>query len=490
MATIDRAKNKMENGAKYPPEPQDMFVDWRELNRYVFLNDMYNGTGGVSGRVGTSGKPTGALAKYKNRRDFVYSFITPNPTENFYPTRVRKSVYVNHFRRYITTKYKGVFKIPPATTVTAEGSTDTIDDHVYLDYVRNIDGAGMHKNTFMQNLLAAVYRDGVAFVVTDKDESGIYSYKQNAITVSRYLTDLRGQLTDITFINERPNGTAEKYQWSLSQGLFVFTAPEMVDDDSKKWRLEKHDPAATRYGLPILPVFAEQREEVSDYLPTPPSMGIAGMCVNLYEAGSTLDWLLEKQGHDTMYIVGTVEGVREGLTNMMMLENMDGNASAGILSPDANKATVHQDRIEQKTNDLFEMMLDGGVLVSRNNNAPESGVAKSYTFSPVNDALLDTTKICKAVDAWLQEWFMKLVGGNFVATTHYRDDYSPTTGIDLMTLREVLRMYEERGLTENAKDTLRKIALSINSAEDKNGVTELLEEIDELYTRPDNAGAF
>lgn len=501
MNTADRATAKLTNANMELPEPQDFYVDYREVSRYTFLTDMYYGTGGVSGRTkAKTGRPKIRGMQYNGRmKEPAYTFLSANPSENFFATRVRKSYYVNNYRRYITTKYKGVFKVAPHTTVTAEGSTKTIENHPYLDFVKNINGASgtarMDKNTFMQNLLSAVYRDEVAYIIMDREEGDPqpYAYIQTAGCVVDYDTDIRGNLTDISFVNEKKDGSAVKYEWSL-EGLTTYAAAPgdwSGDDSASKWVQQGEvDTAAVRYGLPVLPVFAGPREDPHDYLPRPQSYDIAQLCLSIYESGSMLDWVLEKQGHDTMYVTGDIEGKKEGLSNILILENLDGNAQAGILSPDANKATVHQNRVEQKTDELFELMLDGGVLVSRSSNAPESGLAKSYTFSPVNDALLESTKISRLVDTWMQEWYKAFMGGNFIAVTHYREDFSPVVRVDVMTLRESISIFEERGLTENAKKALKRIIMTLNDSEDKEIVEDLLAEVDQVYTRPDNSGSF
>lgn len=479
----DRAARKMSTTNGAVPEPQEIYTDYRELCQYEFLADMYYGIGGVSGRTsGVKGVSKRAFRKAEPAR----SFITPNPTENFYETRVRKSYYTNNYRRYIDTKYKGVFKIPPVTTVTAEGSANTLTNHPYTDFVTDINGAGMHKNVMMENILSSCYRDEVVFVVMDRGSEGNPRVDRKvAASVDDYTTDDFGGLTMIQFLTSKRDGGLVKQRWEVGR----MTESEATASAPSSWRVTKQVDLDPSLGIPVLALFASPREDVHEYLPRAQSYAIAALCVGLYEAASLLDWLLEKQGHDTMYVVGEITGVKEGLTNIMQIENMEsGSATAGILSPDANKATVHQARIEQRTKELFELMLDGGVLVSRSNNAAESGIAKSYTFSPVNDALLESTKLAKMVDKWLEDTYKLYMGGSFVATTHYREDYAPVVATDLMTLREVLRVFEERGLTANAKSTVKKMILSLNGVGDRTEIQELLAEIDQFYVVPDSDG--
>ena len=129
-------------------------------------------------------------------------------------------------------------------------------------------------------------------------------------------------------------------------------------------------------------------------------------------------------------------------------------------------------------------MLDGGVMVNRT-NAPESGVAKAYTFSPMNDALLHTTQILKEVDVWVEEWYKYYTNqadASWEANTNYRTDFSPKMSLSLIELTELLETMEGRNLEDNAKNIIKKIILEANDGE-KMLVQDLLKEVDLKYRK-------
>jgi len=455
------------------PQSFDIFQDYREICVYRFLKDLYYGEGGVSGRTGNSENSSNIRVDLLGftTLERAYSYLNYNPTENFYHTRIRQSVFINYYRRYVDKKFEAVFKIPPKTTV-GVGNIEDMPDHPYHDFIKNINGAGMNKNQFYQNVLAAVYRDQVAFLIMDVGEEGLpYEYMQEADTVSDYDTDRFGNLTMIEFVNKIKEKKYEKLRWTDTT-LEIF-----VSDNCKDWKLESTE---TLFGgMPILGVFASPRTDPRNWLPTPKSKAIAELNLSIYEAWSRLDWLVEKQGHDLFYTTGDIDGVRNGLTNILKIDGMDGNATAGILSPDANKIMSTIAVIDKKTAELFELLSDGGVLVSRNNNAPESGVAKMYTFTPVNDASLHSTMICKGMDEWNEKQYKVYNGGDFTATTHYRTSFHPTVKASLLEMSDLLRIFEDRGLVENSKDLLKKIVRTINDNEDLT-IGELLNEIETM----------
>jgi len=453
------------------PETQEIFIDYRDVSSYRFLKDMYEGSGGVSGKTGTgktklSTMSLGNLTLCTN--EDVYSYLIPNPTENFYKTRVRSSEYTNNFRNYIDAKYQAVFKLPPQTFVTAGLGGKVIENHPYLDYVKDVNGAGTSKNESSQNLMAGVYRDEVAFLVMDKREGDTVpkEYIQYAESVQGYNTDIDGNLIEITFINELPNGTFIMNEWSTNE-VRIYTS-----DDGQKWN-EPEVKAISH--IPILAVFAGARTSVYDYLPKPKSYSIASMNLNIYSAESKLDWVIEKQAHDYLWTTGIVDGIRYGVDNMLQIDGTDG-ASVGVVSPDANKVTVQIARINQKLENLHQMMSEGGVSVTRL-GSPESGYSKEFSFTPINDALLHTTMILKAVDNWrVEEYKLYMGGGSFVANTKYKDSFSPKPKVTLSELNEELIIMEERGLADNTKAILKSIVSEIYGDDSTTSI--LLSEID------------
>ncbi len=468
------------------PESQDIFIDFRDLNWYTFIDDIYTGNGGVSGKTGSASKNITTLNTLNNNKisdEVVYNYLPPNSTECFYLQRIRNTHYINYFERYINTQYKGVYKTPPITTVTV--GNKTMVDHPYLDFVRNTNYADMYgskisKNEFQQNMFNNTYKDGVSFVVMDKDEGTTqpYSYIQTASTVEQYDVDLKGNLISITFINTLPNGKYVKNDWSTNEVIIS------TSEDNKKWIVQDQK---TINRLPILAVFAEARTDKYNYLPKPGSYSIAEMCQSIYESWSMACWIALKQGHDFMYVIGEIDGIRDGLTNVMQLDNLGGTASAGLLSPDANKITVHLALIAQKTQEMFELMLNGGVMASRNGNAPESGIAKMFTFQPLNDALLHTTMIAKSVDQWMVDQYKEYMGGTFEANTEYKQDFAPVLDHSIFDLKEMTTFFEERGLESNSKEILKRMINNIHNNE-KLVTAELIAELETKYNVAEDDG--
>ncbi len=139
-----------------------LYKDFRAVNIYTFLDDAYTGRRGFSGRTerGDSGN------------EEVYSYIQKNPTENFYPARIKGVVNINHFRKFINAPIKAVFSHGVTTSVQTAGGS-VMEKHQYIEFIENITGGGVNKNEFMKRqVLTSALKDSVVFVVMDKKSNG------------------------------------------------------------------------------------------------------------------------------------------------------------------------------------------------------------------------------------------------------------------------------------------------------------------------------
>jgi len=206
------------------------YKDYHTENHYTLINNAYLGTGGFFG----------------NPLDI--SYIIPSRKESLWQERVRRAMYVNMVEPFATAQYKPVFTEQPPVTTVLDSNDKTIEVSNFGEWIEDVDGSGLTKNQFYENVCLASYLDGVAYVVEDKgvDMTQPVVYLQKASTVDRSMlvVDRYGRLKQIAFIvvdhyDSKDNVNILRRTTWTDTTVTVETAKEprggLVDGQEIKW---------------------------------------------------------------------------------------------------------------------------------------------------------------------------------------------------------------------------------------------------------------
>ena len=447
------------------------FVDYRTICKYDFLDDAYTGAGGFSG-----------LTKSEGRKR-AKSYLTPNPTERFYLTRVRTSVYTNHFAKSINSQILPIFAQKPIETTVVDTGGRVLEGHPYSDFLADIDGAGTKKNQFLKVAMGAAYRHGVAFAVMDKLPGALrpIAYLMDADDVQDYGTDKAGGLAWIAFKDgEMHSAEGKEIPLRLLIDKNTFRR-EYWDERSKSWVLVDEQPNTTGI-LPVMPIFGQIRDDASEYLPEPAMYPIAQICHWIYDKESNLDWLIQKQAHDIIVVNGDIEGIGRPTDNALVIPASDQKLFAPFaLSPDADKARVHQERIDRKLEDLADLVSQNGVVAQATSVQSQSGVSKSYSFIATNDKLKAGVNLCKEIEEWLKTTyraFMDEVSAAWTIRTDYPADFQPKPTSTTTDTIETANAYQGAGLALCWREEMKALVYLQNPSATSEQLAARLAEID------------
>jgi len=444
--------------------------DFRATPPHVFLDETYNASGGYSGRLDKGG----------------YTYINSNATENFFRSRVRMSVYLNDFKQYINAKFEPIFKEAIKTYVQTESGTD-IPGHVYLDFVDNVTGSGINKNEFLRAAVRQAFIHDVVFIVMDKMSDSLqpYLYLKSVNDVQGYTVDGYGGLTSISFYDgQEKNGDKTLYRrryigldgWALE-----------VSEDRKVWKERSY--SVNNLGvLPVYPLWTHRGDNFADYMTFEPSnYDIAACCAWMYDKGSKLDYIIDKQAHAILVLQGDIASVPSGTDNALVVNPSEHSVfQPTYISPDSSLPQVHQERINSVENKLVKLMADGGVNVSMD-SAPESGVARGYKFWATNSTLKKTVVLLAEADGWIFEMYRLFTGNasKWVAYSEYPTEFTPTTSLTIEQIVDLIKFYKEEGLPKNAVDIHKRLRALVDPMATREDSQDLIDEIDERYSSLD-----
>lgn len=482
---------KAPRGVVNQPERQsqdDLYVNYRDMNPYTFLYECQTGAGGFSGNVRSkANKVVNTVVGYFKD---VYTYITANPTENFFQTRVKRSVYINYFKKYIKAKYKDLFALKEInTTVVIEGKVQ--EKHNYLKFAENVTGGGMGLIEYTKNALNCSWRDATTFLLMDKKESESmpYAHKKNAIEVAcdengpLITTDAKGKMTSITF-NEPSRVVDEDIILVRSYwGIDLFKKLESRDKGDTWTVVEEEANTLTYKGepyLPVEPLISQERESSDDYLPFPDSYAIAEIVLAIYDRGSVLDYLIDKQGHSMLVINGSTDGISNGRDNILAVDTMENKAfQPFFVSPDAKLPEVHANRIEKLVEEMLDMMDDGGVSASAKTATQESGVSKIFTFSAKSTTSKESLRLAMQVKRFLEvsyKVYMNEETAVWESEVSYPTEFTPQSETTFQELEAAADFFSQKQLPLNESSVIRKYIEKLSPNKSQSEIEDLLDE--------------
>lgn len=460
---IDRAIINRNNLDPNRNEWQTMYKDYRTVNMYTFLKDAYYGVGGFYG--------------------VDYSYITPNPTENFYKTRVSVSTYINYFKKFVLAPIKGVFSNNIITKVFLSEDEEAGSNYPLSILLNNIDGMGNDKTSFYKNqLLPNVLRDGVAFLIFDIDNLGNpYLFIKEASELISYTKDETGNIIEYIF----DNGTLQKenktYYRRVIYNYEVFK--EEITEDNKTWTVINQT-ENTLGILPVKPVF-DTGASKKDILAKPKAYDIASLGWKIFDAYSDLFWILKKQAYPRLVLNGNINGISYGVDNALVVPpEAEGRLfQPFLLSPDSSIIEIHLKIIEQLKSELFDLMEDNGVIVNAELTKGESGVAKAYTFTATEIAQKNIVRICQDVDNWILETykvFMDELEAPYFFITEYPTNFQPRPVLKINELLDTAEYYAANNLRLNKAEIEKEIIKLVKPNSGADEISNLFNEINEI----------
>lgn len=161
---------------------------------------------------------------------------------------------------------------------------------------------------------------------------------------------------------------------------------------------------------------------------------IAKLLLGIFEMESRLIQLFTKQLFSRLVVRGDIDALPEGVTNAI---GVDAEGGIDMLSPDPNIAKAYMERIRDLYSQLYEHMRDGGVIAVSTSQIPESGVAKAYTWIPVQAALMASISVMQDIDEYVV-WAHNLwLGDNATMEVKYKTEYAPSAQLGALELREL-----------------------------------------------------
>ena len=455
-------------------------VDYHKVNKYTFLYDAFYGCGGFYGDA--------SIGSY-----VIHSRSEPHTK---YSERVQRGYYPNMFEPFITAQYRPVSSEQPPTTVILDSSDNPLTTDIgYNDFIADINGAGLNKDRFYQNLARSSYSDAVTYVVMDKMKGDVepFCYQQDAITVEKESieTDRKGNLTQIAFIVEDGFDTDSKQIYKRTTWTNDSVKEETTTDtgSDRKWTLVSEQPLQIDY-MPVYPVFSQQRSDTKEYLPFPASsFKIAGINTALYNSAVEYIWHVYSQALGRMWTTADIESIKDANSSAIKLDGdlQGGTPAIGYVSADTGIAKSHLDAISFHINMLINLMAEQGVIVTRmESNNEESGRSKAFTYRAQNSKLNSTVNnMYVPLDKWMQETYKQYNDptGTWSAVTTYKTDYAIQDPITITDLRDVIDVMKEFKLIEPLKGAIKNAVRKVANNDSEYAIME--EEIDALIDLPE-----
>ena len=398
-------------------------------------------------------------------------------TENFYITRIQMSIYINLFKKYINAKFEPIFKSSVPDHVESDAGSD-MPDHLYHEFLQSVNGGGVNKTNFLKNAIRLALVQDVAFICMDKIDTSIHPYifLKSAVNVIDYTTDPMGALTSICFVEPSIEIDGKIFYRRRYIGLDRFAIQR--SEDKKRWTDERFSQNVLGM-LPVYPLFTTRPDDLADYKPRPSNYEIAGYCAWLYDKGSKLDYLINKQAHSLLVMQGNITSIPNGVDNALIIDESEKSVfQPQYLSPSEGMPTVHQTRIDSVMNTMMDLMQDSGVSVTQIAQ-PESGIAKSYRFAATNDVLKSMVRLLVDLDNWLVDTYKLFTGdeGNWKSYSEYPSEFAPTVSLTVDDMIRLSDFFGMETLPLNQADVLIKLRHLIDPMATKEDSQMLYDEI-------------
>ena len=475
-----KVKDKTESGevTEANRKRTESYIDFQTVNIYKFLMECQKGMGGFSGNTTGSHK----------------TYIVPNSTEPDFPTRVKRAVFINYFNKFLKALYKDIYSLINVKTTVLNSAGKSQEGHRYDDYVNDITGGGVSKDSLNKSIINASYRDAVSFIIGDIEdgETQPFCYFKNAIDVANddngiplYDTDKKGNLINITFCEpDEMDIDNKRIEARRFWGLEEFRLEKR--QTGKKWVVVENFANTLTFNgkrfLPVKPIISQERDNNHDYLPMPNSYAIAKIVLGIYDRGSVLDHVVDKQGHSIAVINGDITSMPSGKYNALVYAEGDNKLNAPFyMSPDYHLPAVHSDRIAGLIIEMLDMMDESGVSASLKQVSPESGIAKAISLIPKIARTKETIRLieqCDKFEETIYKVYLNEENADWYGETTYPTEFMPTSDLTFTDLADMILVFDKENLTANKADVIKKLIEKLNPNASKDDIEQLISEVD------------
>jgi len=478
MANIERVSSDQEDHFQTSSDPRvsdtNTYTDILSVNKYVFLDHSYYGTGGF--------------------RDGTY--LIPHDREMFYMKRRSFSVYKNFLKPVINSLVDPVFAEPAPRVIIDEGGGDE-GSPIARAFLEDCDGGGTSIQAFSKAVLHAARRHGVTFVVMDNFpqeampatvgeavEIRTYPYmiKKSAWEVVICKTDDFGRLQEIAFAEpDRKDGT-KTYQrcrlWTDEYSVIMEKEKGVSSANAGGVEPTWQPVGAPVYHnlgvVPVMSVYATERDSLHDVLPDPPLYDVARLNSLIYNKDSEIRDLERSQAFSILYFQSDLGGNVTISNHNAIIVPMGSTITPGYISPDSAQLTALVDNNKYYMEDLFRSAEQSGVHAVHTSQAA-SGVALAWRFWAVEHALRETARIATVFEVQAMDMLSLYTGEQYEYAVEYPTTYQPGDRMQEITaLKEIVDMGVPEQLKMVVYQKVAKIIMADEPEDERDAMIESL----------------
>lgn len=458
--------------------------DLSDVNVYEFMDHAHDGKGGF--------------------RDGTY--LIPHKREVFYKDRKKLSYYKNFLKPILRAMLEPVFDERVGhKTADWEDAEKVVEASFMSQFVEDCNGAGMHLQEFMKVWVRRARLHGVAFAVMDnfpedqmpedaatamRERKFPYLYLRKASQIpygkgKGFELDDFGVLTWIIFSdrNDPKDKTNPKRwrKWTTTKTVQLKQSTANASGFEELSATRREHKAGV---VPVMPLFAVEREDLDVLLVDPPLYDLARLCHALFNKTSEIRSQERSQGFAIFYIQTDNPGAAFTIGDKTILFlPMDTKIPPGFAAPDANileGLVKNEDRLRE---DIFRIAEQNGVTGVQ---SAKSGVAMQWDFFAHESVLKATSTMAVVGTDQVARMFNRYVVNEQVAIyADYPTGFQPNDKDKELTLYDKYNLMNPP--TKGIALSLEKATRLVFSDEDPQRVAEVIEQIKEEATDEVNA---
>jgi len=481
MAIVEKVPTSEENhfqlsGNTIEPRVSDTntYTDMLGVNKYVYMDHAYYGSGGF--------------------RDGTY--LIPHDREMFYLKRRNFSVYKNCIKPIINSLVDPVFS-EPAPRVIVDGQGGDEGSPIARAFIEDVDSGGTNMQSFSKGVLHSARRHGVSFIVMDnytQDQmpstvaeavnARIYPYiiKKSAWEVVETKTDEFGRLQEISFAEpDRVDGNHVYKRcrlWTADYSIILEKEKNSnlgtATDDKSKW-VPVGPPVYHNLGVvPVVQVYACERDSLHNVLPDPPMYDVARLNSLIYNKDSEIRDIERSSSFPVLYYQSDMGGNITISNHNAIVVPMGSTMSPGYISPESSIVTALMDTNKFYMEDLFRSAEQSGVHAVQTTQSP-SGVALAWRFWAVENALKETARVATIYEIQVMDLLKLYTGEEYEYAVEYPSTYQPGDQMQQITgYKTVMDMSPPDALKEIMYKKIAKIIMADDPEDERDAVIEAM----------------
>lgn len=388
---------------RYLVQDTSNFVDYRNINVYQLMLEMYKGEGG-----------------FKDG-----SYLVPFQRETFYADRCMTACYKNFFKPIINAMIDPVFE----TEVERE-----TDNELFAEFCKNVDSCGTSLTDFTSTVMINSRVCGFSFVVIDnyndvqnlnykeaiKQRRYPYMYEITPDQLHNLETDIIGKVTAISFnygTEELANNKkVEKYiEWNANSSIVYYYGKdkEKIVIDERLHNLGKIPVIISNYFI---------KDKKFKELPNPIYYDIAMLNFSLYQKETYVQELEKYQTFSLLVCQGIdPKQLSVGPSNFINVADNVSNLPTYI-SPNTDNTRVLMENCAKLKEEIYQQAGQKGVFAVKEQL---SGTAKEWDFRSEESVLKATSKAASQFEIDVADIFGRYINTKVTVETKYPEDFSP-----------------------------------------------------------------